>query len=189
MNLLPLLAVLAAQTPLAPKIDLCTVRVRDRAEMDRLFAAALDADDHSRIVDGRARVYADAAEQARLRRLGFDLTVVQPDLSGFYAARAAAEPRSLTQGGSMGGFKTLAEIGAEMDRLATTYPAIVSPKFSIGNSLQGRPIWAMRVSDNPALDEPGEPVAELDAIHHAREPMGGEALLLFVDELCQSYAT
>ena len=176
MKLLILITALAAQAP-AAKIDLCTVRVRDRAELARLFREARDADDHGRILDGRARVYADDAEQARLRRLGFDLTVVQEDLASFYAARAAAEPRSLTQGGSMGGFKTLAEIGAEMDRLAATYPAIVSPKFSIGNSLQGRPIWAMRVSDNPTIDEPGEAVAELDAIHHAREPMGGEALL------------
>jgi hypothetical protein len=79
----------------------------------------------------------------------------------------------------MGGFKTLAEIGAEMDRLASTYPSIVSPKFSIGTSIEGRPIWAMRVSDSPTIEEAGEPRVFLDAIHHAREPMGGEAALLF----------
>jgi hypothetical protein len=180
-----------AQVPAPGRIDMCEVRVRDATELARLVRSARDFDDHapSRVgTDAWARIYSDTAEEARLQRMGFELRVVQPDLSTFYARRAAAEPRRLTQGGSMGGFKTLAEIGAEMDRLAATYPAIVSPKFSIGTSLQGLPIWAMRVSDNPTIDEAEEPIAEFDAIHHAREPMSGEALLLFADELCTHYA-
>jgi hypothetical protein len=179
-----------AQAPAPERIDMCEVRVRDAAELTRLIRSARDFDDHapSRAgADAWARIYSDPAEEARLQRLGFELRVVQADLSTFYARRAAAEPRRRTQGGSMGGFKTLAEIGAEMDRLSATYPTIVSPKFSIGTSLQGRPIWAMRVSDNPTIDEQGEPIAEFDAIHHAREPMSGEALLLFADELCTNY--
>ncbi|HEV8111902.1 MAG TPA: M14 family metallopeptidase [Planctomycetota bacterium] len=170
-----------------PRIDLCEVRVRDDAERERLFRAARDPDDHFPVTDGKARIYSDPLEEARLVRMGFDLTVVQPDLSSYYATRAAADAKSLTQGGSMGGFKTLAEIGAEMDRLAATYPTIVSPKFSIGTSVEGRAIWAMRISDNPAIDEPGEAIAVFDALHHAREPMGGEALLLFADEVCSNY--
>jgi len=167
--------------------------VRDRDELARLLRAARDPDDHRAPRDGRVRIFSDPEEEARLRGMGFALTVLQEDLSAFYAARAAADletsgPR-LGVGGSMGGFKTLAEIGAEMDRLASTYPAIVSPKFSIGTSVQGRPIWAMRVSDNPGIDEPGEAVAVLDALHHAREPMGGESLLLFADELCANYGS
>lgn len=185
--LVALAALAPAQTPAPPRIDLCEVRVRDEAELARLFRTARDPDDHGRVRDGMARIYSVPEEEARLASLGFDVRVVQPDLPGFYARRAALDPKRMTQGGSMGGFKTLAEIGAEMDRLATTYPAIVSPKFSIGTSIQGRPIWAMRVSDNPTIDEPGEPVAEFDALHHAREPMSGEALLLFADEICTGY--
>jgi hypothetical protein len=177
----------ASQVSTAPRIDLCEVRVRDAAELARLFRSASDPDDHYPVTDGRARIYADSAEEARLVRLGFDVTVVQRDLAAFYAARAAADRSRFVQGGSMGGFKTLAEIVAEMDRLAAAYPAIVSPKFSIGTSVEGRPIWAMRVSDNPSIDEPGEPITWFDALHHAREPMGGEALLLFADFLCTSY--
>jgi len=88
----------------------------------------------------------------------------------------------------MGGFKTLAEIEAEMDRLATTFPALVSPKFSIGTSVEGRALWCLRASDNPGVEEAGEPIVFYDALHHAREPMSAESLLLFVDWLCTNYA-
>ncbi|MCY2961948.1 MAG: M14 family metallopeptidase [Planctomycetota bacterium] len=89
--------------------------------------------------------------------------------------------------GSMGGFRTLTEIGAELDRLHNTYPSIVSAKYSIGSSLENRPIWAVRLSDNPSVDEPNEPVAWFDALHHAREPMGAEALLRLVDWIASRY--
>lgn len=184
-----LLALLATSSPTqtSARIDLCEVRVSSPAELARLFGLARDPDDHFPVRDGVARIYADEPEERRLRALGFDLTVVRRDLASFYAARAASDPVRLTQGGSMGGFKTLAEIGAEMDRLASTYPSIVSPKFSIGTSIEGRPIWAMRVSDAPGVEDPSEPRVYLDAIHHARESMGGEALLLFADFLCAGY--
>jgi hypothetical protein len=170
----------------APRKDLCEVRVADASALARLFAVASDPDDHAPVADGWARIYSSPAVEARLRRLGWDLRVVQPDLAAFYAARAA---QFGVLGGSMGGFKTLAEIVAEMDRLATTYPALVSPRFSIGNSLEGRPLWCMRVSDNPGVEESGEPIVFYDALHHAREPMSAEALLLFVDWLCTNYAS
>ena len=76
-------------------------------------------------------MYADDAEQARLASLGFELEVLQEDLASFYAQRAAADAALGPGPGSMGGFRTLAEIGQAMDALAASYPAIASPKFSI----------------------------------------------------------
>jgi hypothetical protein len=184
---------IAASPPADPILDMCEVRVASNADLLRLMQAARDLDDHYPIsggaggTDGKVRVYADEAEEARLRADGFDLTVVQRDISAFYAARAAADAGTTPQGGSMGGFKTLAEIGTELDTLASTYPTIVSPKFSIGTSIQGRPIWAIRISTTPAVDDPTKPVAWLDAIHHAREPMSGEALCLLAEDMCAAY--
>lgn len=183
--LLPLLVALQSVSVERP-VDLCEVAVASRADVARLFELARDPDDHDRADDGWLRVHADATEQAELRRAGFTLRVVQPDLARFYAERAAAAS-SLVGAGSMGGFRTLAEIGAELDRLHATYPTIVSPKWSIGTSIEGRPIWAARLSDNPTVDEPNEPVAWFDALHHAREPMGGESLLLLADWIASRY--
>jgi carboxypeptidase T len=190
MLVVPALALLlAAAVPQEPgaTIDRVAVRVHGPLELARLLAAASDVDDHARTRDGSVVIYADDAEQARLAAQGFDLAVLQQDVAGFFAARAAAE-RGLAPGaGSMGGFRTLSEILAKMDDLAASHPAIVSPRFSIGTSVEGRPIWAMRISDNPTVDEPDEPVAWFDALHHAREPMSGESLLLFADELATGY--
>lgn len=185
MHLALLLALQA--TPVARPIDLCEVAVASRADVARLFAVAQDPDDHDRADDGWIRVHADADEQARLTRAGFALRVVQPDLARFYAERAAAASSLGAGPGSMGGFRTLAEIGAELDRLHAVYPSIVSAKYSIGTSIQNRPIWAVRLSDNPSVDEPGEPVAWFDALHHAREPMGAEALLQLVEWIASRY--
>lgn len=182
------LPLLAAQA--APVKDLVEVRLRGPSEASWLFQVATDPLDEVPITpDGRALVLAGDAEQAFLAALGFRLRVLQEDLAGFYAARAAADPGSRAAGGSMGGFRTWAEILQEMDRLAATYPNLVSPRFSIGTSIEGRPIWAMRLSDNPTVSEPGEPVAWFDALHHAREPMSGESVLLFADWLCQRHGS
>ncbi|MCY2961949.1 MAG: hypothetical protein NTY35_17465 [Planctomycetota bacterium] len=88
MSLALLLALQAA--PVALPIDLCEVAVASRADVARLFDVAQDPDDHDRADDGWIRVHADSDEQARLRRAGFTLRVVQPDLARFYAERAAA---------------------------------------------------------------------------------------------------
>ena len=172
-----------------PRKDLCEVNVRDARGLQRLAAAVTDLDDHAPLEDGWARIYSNPAEEARLVRAGFELRVVQDDLGSYYAERAAQGSHPAVMGGSMGGFKTLAEIETEMDRLASTYPTLVSPKFSLGNSVEARPLWCMRVSDNPGIEEAGEPIVFYDALHHAREPMSAEALLLYVDWLCTHYGS
>ena len=181
---------LCAALPQLPAKDLVEVALRGEDEAAFLMRVASDFDDHHGVSsEGIAVIYADDREQEYLRSLGFRLEVVQEDLTRFYAERAAADPGMRSAMGSMGGFRTLAEIEQEMDRLASTYPGQVSPKFSIGTSIQGRDIWAMRVSDNPSIQEAGEPTAWFDAIHHAREPMSGESLLLYADHLGSNYGS
>ena len=45
----------------------------------------------------------------------------------------------------------------------------------------------MRISTTPNAHDPSKAVAWYDALHHAREPMSGEALLMFADEILQAY--
>lgn len=173
----------------APVVDLIHVPVRSAADLRALGARLRDVDEHHpALARGYAIAYATDAEQAALAAAGLPFTVVTEDLAAWYAARAATEPPP--RGGpvgSMGGFRTLAEIAAEMDRLAATHPAIVSPKFQVGTSIQGRPILAMRISVTPGAHDPTKPVAWYDALHHAREPMGGEAVLRFADFLATNF--
>ena len=90
--------------------------------------------------------------------------------------------------GSMGGYYTLAEMNAKMDALLAAYPAIVS-KFSIGNSYEGRPIYGVKISDNVATDESGEPEVLFIGLQHAREAIAGTSLIFFMQYLAENYGS
>jgi len=185
----------ALQQP--PIKDLLKIPVSNVEDYQQLQLLLQDVDDHHAVaMSGEATAYATDAEQAVLLGAGIGFTVEIEDLANFYAERAAvdiaqsqAQGVAAVVGGSMGGFKTLAEIEAEMDRLAATYPLLCSPKFAVGTTIQGRSIWGMRISTTPGVHDPAKAVAWYDALHHAREPMSGESLLLFADEVLSTYGT
>lgn len=183
-----LLALSASQDP---AVDLLRIPVRGAGDLRRLAALLDDVDDHHpSLAAGYALAYATDAEQAALFAAGVPYVVQREDLAAWYAARAAADPGARGgAAGSMGGFRTWAEILAEMDRLAAAFPAIVSPKFVVGTTIQGRPIHGMRISLTPGAHDPAKPVAWYDALHHAREPMGAEAVLRFADFLASSFGS
>ncbi|TMF41223.1 MAG: zinc carboxypeptidase, partial [Chloroflexi bacterium] len=64
-------------------------------------------------------------------------------------------------------YHSYAEMVSEIHAVEAAHPDIVHV-FSIGKSYQGRDIWAAKISDNVATDEP-EPEIMFDALHHARE--------------------
>ena len=172
-----------------PIIDLVKVQIQDRPELKRLQQLASDIDEHSSDwLQGFKTIYADDAEQAMLKAAGFNFQVVIENLSDYYAQRAARNRltrHAITH--SMGGFRTLSEIEQTLERLSKTFPNIVA-KFSIGKSYEDRDIWAIRISDHPNVYEPSEPTVWFDALHHAREAMSGESLLLFAEWLVNHYA-
>jgi carboxypeptidase T len=84
-------------------------------------------------------------------------------------------------------FHTYAEMAAEVQAAATAYPSIVQ-RFSIGKSYQGRALWAVKISDNVAIDE-DEPEVLVDGLHHADEHMSLEMTLAILRWLTQGYGT
>mgnify|MGYP005842129017 CR=1 FL=1 len=90
--------------------------------------------------------------------------------------------------GSMGGYYTLAEIEADLDEMFQLFPNLITQKFSIGSSIEGRTIWAVKISDNPAVNE-NEPAVGLDALIHAREPQSMATLMYFMWYLLENYGT
>jgi carboxypeptidase T len=79
------------------------------------------------------------------------------------------------------------EMVAEIKAAETAYPSLVHV-FSMGNSYQGRDIWAAKVSDNVNVDEP-EPEVFIDALHHAREHLVTEQALYLLRVLSRGYTT
>jgi len=90
--------------------------------------------------------------------------------------------------GSMGGFYTFDEIVADLDTMSQLYPNLITEKYSIGTSHEGRTIWAIKISDNPNINE-DEPAVGFDALIHAREPQSSATLMYFMWYLLENYGT
>ncbi len=84
-------------------------------------------------------------------------------------------------------YHNYAEMTAEVQQAATAHPDIVSA-FSIGQSYEGREMWAVKVSDNVAVDE-AEPEALFIGQHHAREHITVEMTLYILNLLTDYYGT
>ncbi|NOX65334.1 MAG: T9SS type A sorting domain-containing protein [Chlorobi bacterium] len=90
--------------------------------------------------------------------------------------------------GSMGGYYTLDEVIQKLDEMYAAYPNLITEKDSIGHSVENRPIYAVKISDNPNVDE-DEPEVLYTALHHAREPESMMQMIYFMYYLLENYGT
>ena len=130
-----------------------------------------------------ADIVVTEATREVLDHSGLRLEVVHKDLEAHYASRI------LNKDTNFGGWHTYSENIAYLDSLRTEYPDLISEKWSIGTTHELRHIWAVRLSDNPDVDEAGEPEILLDTMHHAREIMSSEFGIMWADYLCSNYGT
>ncbi len=86
----------------------------------------------------------------------------------------------------MGGFYTFDEVVAQLDTMHSLYPNLITKKDSIGSSIEGRTIWAVKISDNPDINE-DEPQVFYNSLTHAREPEGMETVIYFMYYLLENY--
>lgn len=93
--------------------------------------------------------------------------------------------------GTMGGYLKYEEMLAELDQMVALYPNLISVKAPISNfvTYENRPIYHVRISDNPTIDEAGEPKILYTAIHHAREPMALMETIFYMWYLLENYGT
>ena len=152
-----------------------------------LQEAGLDID-HSYWEPGKWIEFAISANQIHLlneTQLNYD--IIYDDLEQFYASRLDSEYESRDfELGSMGGYYTFNEIEEQLDKLYLDYPDLITEKVSLGQTLEGRDIWMVKVSDNPQVDE-DEPEMLYTGLHHAREPMSYMNLFYFMNWLTENY--
>ncbi|MGB8658033.1 MAG: M14 family zinc carboxypeptidase [Candidatus Zixiibacteriota bacterium] len=155
------------------------IHLADKAQMKDISSLNLDIAyvEYGRYVD----IITNQVEVDRLRSLGYDMEIVHQDVVAFYQSR-------LDRTKGMGGYHTYSEVGVALDSMHMRYPSITTAKDTIGYSLEGRPIWALKISDNPDVDE-DEPEVFYNGLTHAREPIGMEALLYFMWNLLTTYGT
>ncbi|MFA6598214.1 MAG: M14 family zinc carboxypeptidase [Ignavibacteriaceae bacterium] len=90
--------------------------------------------------------------------------------------------------GSMGGYYTYDEVVQKLDEMKSLYPNLITAKEEIGKSVEGRSVYAVKISKNPDVDE-DEPEVLYTALIHAREPESMMQLLYFMYDLLENYGT
>lgn len=84
-------------------------------------------------------------------------------------------------------YKNPEEIAEFVNDIHARYPDITTVK-SIGKTLEGRDILAIKISDNPAQKE-NEPAILVNAMHHAREVMTPEITTDMIEYLTSNYGS
>lgn len=91
---------------------------------------------------------------------------------------------------NLGGYYTYAQMVTAIENLYNTYsPSGLVDTFHIGLSVQNRIIYAIKISDNAATDESGEPEVFFQGVQHAREAIGGSSMIFMMQYLCEQYST
>jgi len=175
--------------------SLIEVRVTGPAQLQQLLAMDLDLAGCRTplLAQRRIEVIGRPGDAQRLRAANIQFVVHVADLDAAHAAAVAQFPLSgedtLTPPigqGAMGGHYTLAQMESILDQFHNQYPQLCSQRISIGQSIEGRELWMVKISDNVTVDE-NEPEVYYDALHHAREPLSMSTTLLFMDELLDGY--
>ena len=94
--------------------------------------------------------------------------------------------------GSMGGYFTYQEMLDILDDMATQYPAIFKARQPITTAYsthEGRPVFWVKISDNPDVNETGEPEILYTGVHHAREPNSLSQMVFYMWYLLENYDT
>ncbi|MBN1884446.1 MAG: immune inhibitor A [Candidatus Krumholzibacteriota bacterium] len=178
MKRIAVVILLAATITAALRCDAETTtlaRVRLSRDLSPADLAAAGVETIASYPDGRLDVAVTDEQLAWLRNRTFHVRILaRPSL----AAAAALDA-------NLGLYHTVAETEAALDSLAAAYPALTRID-TLGWSVEGRPIRAIKISDDAAIDE-DEPEVLLMGCHHARELMSVEVPLLLAGHLLGRY--
>lgn len=85
-------------------------------------------------------------------------------------------------------FKNMTDVNAALTNLQTRFPTLARVQ-SVGSSVDGLPINAVKISDNVATSEPTEGAIVLIAAQHCREWLAVETALYVAEKILERYGT
>ncbi len=139
--------------------------------------------------DGFVRAIVSRAEFAELHRAGLPPVIMES------ARPLRASPRRFGAGGwpVPSGYRDLAAITTELTNAAAAHPSLatvvdIAATYGPGATFEGRPILAIKISDNVGLDE-DEPAALFVSAHHCREIVTPEIALELIQTLLNGYGS
>lgn len=148
--------------------------VTHHADLEQLVQAGYDVEG----VQGKqVIIYADGDELSSLTNAGWQVNIIpSPAASSGWATMKA-----------LGTYNDYANMTAMLEFYATNCPAICR-LFSLGKSVQGRDLWAIKITTNPDLAA-DKPKFKYISTMHANEPLGTEMCLYLVDRLTSGYTS
>ena len=175
-------------------VQLVRVNVPTQADRDRLTDLGLDLTEHAGHTYVEVVLHT-SAEAGRLAQNGFTWTVSIPDLglreienrkvNAAYAAATAVSP--LPSGRDT--YRKLSDYNDDLKRLAAIRPGLVRLFELDHESVEGRTIYGVEISDNVASTSDGKPVFLMLGLHHAREWPSGEHAIEFAFDLVQNFGS
>ncbi|MEW6199966.1 MAG: M14 family zinc carboxypeptidase [Planctomycetota bacterium] len=113
---------------------------------------------------------------------------IQKDIDAERARLAAAPEVDPRDRGWFDDYKTNDQILQFIDAWTATYPNLVSAKYQIGTSWEGRPIYAVTIT-GPVGNPSAKPGICFNGTCHAREWISPMTVLYSMDRLLREYAT
>jgi carboxypeptidase D len=164
---------ITAAGPRLGPVAIIEVTLPDRQALDELTRQGYNI---TNLTGNLATIYATPQELDRLTQAGYDYRQI-----GSQPAPPEVLPKSVTQ------YHDYSSVTSELQGYAGTYPAICN-LYTLGQSVQGRELWALLITDDPNNEE-DEPEFKYVAAMHGDESLGTEMCLYFIDLLLTEYGT
>ncbi|MBL7032864.1 MAG: hypothetical protein ISR91_01855 [Candidatus Delongbacteria bacterium] len=136
-----------------------------------------------RVYDNEVELWLNTAELEKLLELGLQPYSI-PDQA--YEMFLHLQATSRDDGGWRD-YHNYSQLTGYLQDLHDTFPDITQ-LFSIGQTVQGRELWVLQITDNPTIEE-NEPEFKYISTIHGNEPVGTELLLELCDLLLYGYGT
>lgn len=178
----------------------------DNEQLAQLSNLGIDVDHGERKWNTFLITDLSESELAQVAQAGVNYEVLAVDVKKYYAAinhdggsknvtctsssnNQPAVPVNFYQNSAYAGFYKYQDMLDALDDMAAQYPSLISVKAPISTFLthEGRPIYFVKISDNPTTDESSEPKVLYTAIHHAREPLSMSQLIFYMWYLLENY--
>jgi len=156
-------------------------------DLQRTVKARLPSEDGT----PQAVLFTDTVGFERIRRTGVEVLAVDSNVpwktfDPDYRAHATKAPVRTRRGYRLDlSYKNVDMVEALLRGYQERY-ADISTLVELGRSHQGRPIWGLKISDNPQLDE-SEPAVLFNGSHHASELLSVEYPLDAAAQLLEGY--
>ena len=152
------------------------------SQLDVLVQINIDLDHHR--TNHKVHAFVTDEEYNQIFNMGFGITDI-PNQAKLYYQQLTSNNHDLRD--PMRSYHNYDELTDFLQGINSQYPDITN-LISIGQSVQGRELWVLEVSDSPGVNEL-EPEFKYVANMHGDETVGRELSLFLIEWLVQEYGT